>query len=297
MIRKIFSYIKFILPLILTIGLLINLTIKDTYYWSSLLFYAFPLSILFYLSFALLLLNFKTKKRLYCLIFWLIVSALWIKQDYFINIRTNIPNGNNTIVFWNGAKKNTFLDAFNELKSIPDILIINEYDQTNKQELKSIKTKYPNYHFQVIHKKIGIFSKRHVLNLTTFKMKNNSFMLSFDSNINDKLFHFYSIDIIANIKHFRKTMLKETIGNIKSRENTIILGDFNTPYESLHFKEYKEQYHHGFSFTGNGFINTWFWNLPILSLDHAWLSKGIPITETKHLNTWKSDHKIIKIRL
>lgn len=288
--------LTFVLLGILALGTSINLSIKDHYYWSSLLFYTFPFSILTFLSLLVVVFNFKTRKRNYFIILFLTITIFWLQEDYFINSITNIPTANKTVVFWNAAKKNTFLNAFKELEALPDVMILNEYDQTNKITIPKIREQYPSYYFQIIHGKIGLFSKQPITNIKPIQLKHHSFMAGFNTVIDQINYQFYSIDITANIKYIRKPMLKDALSNITLKENTIIVGDFNTPYSSLHFNDYKEYYNHGFANSGSGFINTWFWNLPILSLDHVWLSKDIPIKETKHLNTWNSDHKIITVR-
>ena len=77
-------------------------------------------------------------------------------------------------------------------------------------------------------------------------------MVKFRTQIKGKEFDFYAIDITANISFFfRKEMLKEAFENVITKENSIIVGDFNTPYESLHFKEYKEKHLNAFTEKGN----------------------------------------------
>ena len=66
------------------------------------------------------------------------------------------------------------------------------------------------------------------------------------------------------------------------------------PYESLFLKKIKANYEHFFSKKGNGFRETWFWNLPILSLDHIWVSKDLNIINSKKIRTKNSDHVMIK---
>ncbi|AUS05368.1 hypothetical protein C1A40_07700 [Tamlana carrageenivorans] len=74
----------------------------------------------------------------------------------------------------------------------------------------------------------------------------------------------------------------------------MVLGDFNLPYESLYFKEIKRHFNHWFSSKGNGFRETWSWGLPLLSLDHIWVSKDLEILDSKKLNSLESDHEMIK---
>lgn len=59
-------------------------------------------------------------------------------------------------------------------------------------------------------------------------------------------------------------------------------------------KAVKQNFNQAFNEKGNGFRETWFYNLPLLSLDHIWVSKDLKVLKTKKINTFKSDHNMIK---
>ena len=65
-------------------------------------------------------------------------------------------------------------------------------------------------------------------------------------------------------------------------------------YESVLFKDIKSNFYDVLTKKGNGFRETWFWNLPLLSLDHIWASKDISIYRAQKIKTNKSDHTMIK---
>lgn len=70
----------------------------------------------------------------------------------------------------------------------------------------------------------------------------------------------------------------------------IILGDFNTPPESVWFREWKDR---GFTLANDGprrgFRETWAYGLPLLTLDQIWLAPGWrPVDCTLHRGD--SDH-------
>ena len=112
-----------------------------------------------------------------------------------------------------------------------------------------------------------------------------------------KKLHFYAVDISANVKFFRKPVPKDILFNVKTDAETIILGDFNMPYESMYLKNFKKKYQHAFTEKGNGFRETWFWNIPLLSLDHIWVSKDLEILKVDKISTTKSDHSMLKMYL
>lgn len=77
----------------------------------------------------------------------------------------------------------------------------------------------------------------------------------------------------------------------------IILGDFNTPPESVWFREWRTR---GFSLANDGprrgFRETWAYGLPLLTLDHVWLAPGWRPLRCERLRLG-SDHLGVKVGL
>lgn len=77
----------------------------------------------------------------------------------------------------------------------------------------------------------------------------------------------------------------------------VILGDFNTPPESVWFREWRTR---GFSLANDGprrgFRETWAFGLPLLTLDHVWLAPGWRPLRCERLRLG-SDHLGVKVGL
>jgi len=77
----------------------------------------------------------------------------------------------------------------------------------------------------------------------------------------------------------------------------ILLGDFNTPPESLWFRDWRK-----WEFTlandapRRGFRETWAYGLPLLTLDHVWLGPGWRALRCENLRLG-SDHRAVKVTL
>ena len=106
--------------------------------------------------------------------------------------------------------------------------------------------------------------------------------------------NFYALDVASSMNVYRKQQLKFVIESIKETENTILLGDFNTPLETKFLNDIRTNFNHAFNEKGNGFRETWFWNIPLLSLDHIWVSKDLEIINAEKISTFKSDHSMVK---
>ncbi|MFK7749196.1 MAG: endonuclease/exonuclease/phosphatase family protein [Kordia sp.] len=219
----------------------------------------------------------------------LLLTVIWGSRSYTYSPDADTSNSLE-IVLWNAYRVRNFEDAFLVSKSTPDVMVLIECDEYDYQK---IKEKYKNYHFELTEKLIGIFSKTPIKIHSKVKTKDHVVVVHFST----KNTHFYAIDVSSDLRHFRKPMLKSIISEVKTEDKTIILGDFNTPFESLFFKNFKKNYQHAFTEKGNGFRETWFWNIPLLSLDHIWVSKDVKILKTEKISTWKSDHSMLKMYL
>ncbi|MEM6687533.1 MAG: endonuclease/exonuclease/phosphatase family protein, partial [Bacteroidota bacterium] len=214
-------YIKKTLQIFLYLAICIHLTIKDTFYISSLLFYATPLPLIA-LGVLFLLFFIKASARRYYVILAVIIALIWYNRSY-ISSPDAVTENSFEVVLWNAYRNNSFEAAFVEGNSIPDVLVLIEADKENFQK---IQQKYPNYHFRLTEKSVGIFSKTPIKIHTNVKTKHHVVIIHFST----KNTHFYAIDVSADTQFFRKNMLQSALSRIKTEDKTIVLGDFNTPY-------------------------------------------------------------------
>lgn len=267
--------------------LIIHFTIKDYFYITALFFYASPLPILILGSLFLIIII--KKRRKYYTFLALVLAFIWMKNSFATNYVTNEANGLE-VVLWNAYRTENFEDAFNTAKSIPDVMVLIEADA---YDYEKIKAKYPNYYFELTEEAMGIFSKTPITIHSETTSKRNTTVLHFSTlDLN-----FYAVDVSAHVKYFRKPMLNFVFSQVDEKQKTIILGDFNAPFESLHFKNFKKNYQHAFTKKGFGFRETWFWNIPLLSLDHIWVSKDLEIINSTKISTTQSDHAMLKMKL
>jgi endonuclease/exonuclease/phosphatase family metal-dependent hydrolase len=73
----------------------------------------------------------------------------------------------------------------------------------------------------------------------------------------------------------------------------IVMGDFNTPLDSVWFESFRQELTHAFERGGVGFAETWPVPLPVLAIDHIWVSKKINVVNCNLNWSWLSDHRSI----
>jgi endonuclease/exonuclease/phosphatase family metal-dependent hydrolase len=71
----------------------------------------------------------------------------------------------------------------------------------------------------------------------------------------------------------------------------VVVGDFDTPRESVRFDSWRGPLVHAFEAAGSGWAPTWPVPLPVLALDHVWLSRSLTVRSCEHLWTTRSDHR------
>jgi endonuclease/exonuclease/phosphatase (EEP) superfamily protein YafD len=92
-----------------------------------------------------------------------------------------------------------------------------------------------------------------------------------------------------NIRRDTLNMLAESANKLQT-QYTIVLGDFNTPRDSVWFEPLRECYREAFEQSGHGWKCTWPMPFPILDLDHVWLSRRTRPLRAEHQWTLGSDH-------
>jgi endonuclease/exonuclease/phosphatase (EEP) superfamily protein YafD len=105
-------------------------------------------------------------------------------------------------------------------------------------------------------------------------------------------------DVTPNFFHSREQQLKEVIDQSQDRRDAILAGDFNTPLESIFFDPYRARFANALEAGSSGFRETWFFGLPLLSIDQVWVGSDWEVIEARKI--WRltgSDHAAIFVRL
>ena len=70
---------------------------------------------------------------------------------------------------------------------------------------------------------------------------------------------------------------RSSAGSPTGHARTIICGDFNTPLDAAAFDDWRPALRHGFADCPDwrGPLETWAFGLPVLTIDHIWLSPDL----------------------
>lgn len=281
--KQAFSITLIFLIVILTI---IHFIVKDSCFVTSLFFYTFPLPAIIFLAIGAYLLG-KGEVKRFGLVSIVSLSLYWFIGSYQYH---TFQNGKDPleIVFWNANHRRGFSDAMGVNEGVPDVLILVE---CHEFKLRNVKQQFPEYHVETFNAEIAILSKTPIENTQLVSEKHRPVIVNFRT-----LGHNFSIvDVPASLALPRKPMLDFAFEHAKNSD--VVLGDFNTPLESVHFDSFKQNFQHAFKKRGKGFTETWFWGWPILSLDHIWVTDKTTILSAEKINSPQSDHSMLRVRI
>lgn len=75
----------------------------------------------------------------------------------------------------------------------------------------------------------------------------------------------------------------------------LLVGDFNTPRDSVHLVPLHQRMQHAFDVAGRGYGATWPMPLPVLQIDHAWASANLVLHGCTLGHSLLSDHRSILV--
>lgn len=275
--------------------LLIHFILKDRFFPLSIIFYGSPLIVIIGTTLFLVILFFRRKKYRYTL---LAVSALlifiWFNNYYY---QTNTINQENTskILYWNLAKKKQLpvsyiLDKTNIYE--PEILAFVEAPEKTLKNLGTLKNALPKYNFKILKGAMLVASKGEIKLIKLEYVDDSHKANLIEIKSNSKTIKFILTDLTANLLVNKKKPMTFISNFAKNEAVDFIAGDFNTPYESIYFNAFKNDFN-SFHKYNNGSTATWPLGIPLLELDHIWLSKKHQPIQLHKFYSKASDHALL----
>lgn len=101
------------------------------------------------------------------------------------------------------------------------------------------------------------------------------------------------VDIFSSVQYGRSRPLRKLFQVLEetSRPAHLVMGDFNTPPESVWLDPMRRQYRSVFDAAGVGYRPTWPCPIPSLQLDYIWASPAVTVDACRHGWTAASDHR------
>lgn len=275
--------------------LIVHFFIKDRFFPLSILFYASPLPINIGTTLLLAALFFKKRNYRYALLLVsAILTCIWFNKYYF-STSTEPQLKTSKVLYWNLAKRQHIPVSYISEKVNtyqPEILAFVEVTSRTLSNLDSLKKALPNYNFEIISGAMLVGSTGNI-EIIGQEYQDNSHKASLlQVQINSKIVKFIITDLTASLLVNKQKPISFVSDFAKINSVDFIVGDFNTPYESIFFSEFHTDFTSFHAFN-NGFSSTWPLGIPLLEIDHFWLSnKHQPVKLYKFYNK-ASDHALM----
>ncbi|WP_198000471.1 endonuclease/exonuclease/phosphatase family protein [Gimesia alba] len=158
------------------------------------------------------------------------------------------------------------------------------------------KESFPEHPYQFVKEGLVILSRFPISNQNSGALAKMGKYESVDLTISQApqgIVSVYLVDIRSDILRSRKFALQElaNLVSAKSDRPILVLGDFNTPSDSVHFDPVRAQLKNSLESAGNGYMATWPLPLPVLDLDGIWANQLIKVLSAENRWTWVSDHR------
>ncbi|WP_034061714.1 endonuclease/exonuclease/phosphatase family protein [Lacinutrix jangbogonensis] len=277
--------------------ILLHFVLKDHLFPLSILFYATPLVLT--IGFGCTILWLYKKNRIALFLIIILQSCLvyyWLNHQYSIAITKTTSVESKSILFWNIAKnENGFPeDIILDKTTSEDIAILTfvEADNVSYKDFLNLKNLYNQYTFKKLKGNMLIGVKGSIESIM-YKTEENKFKFNhIISEIDNKKTSILIVDVYANPFYSKEDALKSIITYANINKIDIIVGDFNTPYESIHFKNLHKTFTSFHSY-GDSFTATWPFGIPLLELDQIWVDESVYPLNLKKYNFLFSDHQLL----
>jgi endonuclease/exonuclease/phosphatase (EEP) superfamily protein YafD len=281
-------------------GALLHFTLRDAWQWpTAAVYYALPRPILALLTslaaFAARRLSTRECRialfaALACLVWTVSVECRWPPR---LTRKPLTPPWR--IVEWNAAHLprgvRTAADVIRKWDA--DVIGIVEAGTTYQLELEEWERALPDYHIVCPRPQMLLISPHEIRDVEVISIGRHSDVAVARIERGTEVLNVALVDIISNLGYGRSEPLRRLAQVVETRDSPphVVMGDFNTPPESVWFAPLRQQYRLAFEVAGTGNRATWPVPVPVLQLDYLWISANVFVAKCHHGWTTASDHR------
>lgn len=287
------------LGLLIVIGIVLQVTIRDAWQWpTAVVFYALPRPVIAILA-ALAALAARRLSRSEFRVALLAGSGcfLWTVAG---DLRWNpqpLANAEPqwTIAVWNAAHLPRGVQAAAEVirQWNADVVGVVEAGTTYELELVEWQKALPDYQIVCPRPQMLLLARGQIRKVQLTPIGRHSDVATAEIEREGHVASVALVDVISNLHYGRAEPLRNLTGvlNELPARPQVVMGDFNTPPESVWFESLREHYACAFDRAGRGLRTTWPVPAPVLQLDFLWTRKDVVVHQCFHRWTLASDHR------
>ncbi len=158
------------------------------------------------------------------------------------------------------------------------------------------RNNFPDHPYQrVLPREVAVVSKHPIHKSKTIHHSDRGLYHRLTLSIAEQDVALMVCDLPSRPYHHRSESIRrvtEMAAQMKGQPS-LIVGDMNTPIDSVHFNELRHTYRNAFAVGGQGYHATWPMPLPVVAIDHCWISRHIDVVACRIKWTVSSDHRPI----
>ena len=279
------------------VALVVRVTVRDRVPIVSVLFYATPyflVAIMLFLSALRYLFRRSWGIGSLCLVMSIVCGIACHFTTFARNVPPNVSPGAN-VVFWNAGRGifgwQSIADSLREFDA--DMIGLVEAGQGDPLMAQFWRTNFPDHNVVGPQQGMVFFARGKVTSHEFGLLGEGGKYARFEVQRDGRAVNVLLVDIKSNPFRSRREAFEHLVDlvDMYAGKPLMLMGDFNTPVDSVFMSGLESRLHHAFHTYGTGYDSTWPVPIPLLSLDHVWVSPDLPLHSCRLPWTWRSDHK------
>jgi endonuclease/exonuclease/phosphatase (EEP) superfamily protein YafD len=296
---KILDAIALTLTGVSVIGVSIRWTVKDGLPFAANLFYALPFVVIAGFLVVAAVIWLKNDRRALsagCAIAAVIAGGLWWHGTYYGGACEARSDGLR-ILTWNTArgfggwpKVGDYVSAEN-----PDLVGLVEAGGSSDEWREFWAEHLPEHEIYLAGGGLVILARGEIVEEHVFLIGGASTCAEVVIDFEGQRIRVLLVDAVVRPFSNRRDLVEKVfeLARAKPELPTVVMGDFNTPIDSVWFDGARRDFVHAFEKAGRGLLTTWPLPLPMLAIDHVWVSRRLRVDCASIGWTWISDHRPI----
>lgn len=290
--------------LVLAVAAVLRFAGRDRFPLTSVLFY--PISWTVQIAGWMLLSGILVRRRTAsaaCLVLAGAAIAGWAWETRSFRRTAPAPAGGDelTVLFWNIDRPRTFPEAAWVLlrRWNPDVAVFAEAGDLTPDERERIGREFSGWHGQMLDGDLLLLTRAPADRQFSRELPNRTHFHRLGLAQGGAFWQLGLTDFGTLPPHPRTAKLNAIRGWCANRPRTVIAGDFNTPLAAIGFDAWREHFRHGLADCDsyNGGFETWPHGLPLLSIDHIWMSRDLAPVEAHKGYVAGQDHAWLFVRV
>ena len=279
--------------------LAVRWAIKDRWDAISIVYYASPAAVVMALLIGLALVWALLRKWSVAIGFSLSALVLLFSTVSIHPFTSNKREGRFCVLLWNPAGRLRDVREIVEVIRIynPDMIGLVEGGGNSFRNRERWAKELPGYELSGSNRELVLLSKRAIHSIATGRAGSNGTYRHVRTQIGEGRVNVILADIQSDPLRSRRQAIEElTQKAADARGPVILMGDFNTPGDSVHFDALRDTFENAFDVAGNDYSPTWPLPVPLLQIDHVWV-RGLRVNHCEHAWAGFSDHRPVVVYL